>query len=57
MVERLIQTLKTRLAVLYIDPNWSNETLSDRHANIIENICLIAKKATRTMPFEAPFWA
>ena len=55
MVERLIQTIKRRLAVLDIDPNWSNETLSSRLANIIENIRLIPNKTKRTIPFEAHF--
>ena len=55
MVERLIQTIKRRLAVLDIDPNWSNETLSSRIANIIENIRLIPNKTTNTTPFEAHF--
>ena len=41
MVERLIQTIKRRLAVLDIDPTWSNTTLTNRLANIIENIRLI----------------
>ena len=35
MVERLIQTTKRRLAVLDIDPNWSNTTLANKLANII----------------------
>ena len=55
MVERLIQTIKRRLAVLDIDPNWSKETLSSRLANIIENIRLIPNKTTKTTPFEAHF--
>ena len=41
MVERLIQTIKRRLAVLDVDPNWSAVTLANRVANIIENIRLI----------------
>ena len=53
MVERLIQTRKRRLAVLDIDPNWSNETLSTRLARIIKNIRLIPNKTTKTTPFEA----
>ena len=35
MVERLIQTIKRRLAVLDIDPNWFNTTLANRLASII----------------------
>ena len=41
MFERLIQTIKRRLPVLDIDPNWSNTTLANRLANKIENIRLI----------------
>ena len=55
MVERLIQTIKRPLAVLDIDPDWSNETLSSRLANIIENIRLIPNKTTKTTPFEAHY--
>ena len=54
-VERLIQTIKRWLAVLDIDPNWSNETLSTRLASNIENMPLIPNKTTRTTPFEAHF--
>ena len=55
MVERLIQTLKRRLAVLEIDPMWSSETLSASIASIIENIRLIPNKTTKVTPFEAHF--
>ena len=55
MVERLIQTIKRRLAVLDIDPNWSNKTLANRLANIIENIRLIPNTTTKISPFEAQF--
>ena len=55
MVERPIQTIKRRLAVLDIDPNWSSETLSSRLANIIENIRLIPNRTTKITPFEAHF--
>ena len=55
MVERLIQTIKRRLAVLDIDPNWTQTTLSNRLANIIENIRLIPNATTKTSPFEAHF--
>ena len=55
MVERLIQTIKRRLAVLDIEPEWSNETLSSRLANIIENIRLIPNRTTKTTSFEAHF--
>ena len=55
MVERLIQTIKRRLAVLGIDPNWSNTTLTNRLANNIENIRLIPNTTTKLSPFEAHF--
>ena len=55
MVERLIQTLKRRLAVLDTDPMWSSETLSSRIASIIENIRLILNKTTKVTPFGAHF--
>ena len=55
MVERLIQTLKRRLAVIDIDPMWSSETLSAGIASIIENIRLIPNKTTKVTPFEAHF--
>ena len=47
MVERLIQTIKRRLAVLDIEPNWSISTLTNRLANIIENIRLIPNTTTK----------
>ena len=55
IVERLIQTKKRRLAVLDIDPNWSNRTLANRLANITENIRLIPNSTSKTTPFEAHF--
>ena len=55
MVERLIQTIKPRLAVLDIDPKWTQTTLSERLANIIENIRLIPNATTKVTPFEAHF--
>ena len=55
MVERLIQTIKRRLAVLDIDPNWSTVTLANRVANIIENIRLIPNSTTKITPFKAHF--
>ena len=55
MVERLIQTLKRRLAVIDIDPMWSSETLSARIASIIENVRLIPNKTTKVTPFESHF--
>ena len=55
MVERLIQTIKRRLAVLDIDPNWSNTTLTNRLASFIENIRLIPNTTIKISPFEAHF--
>ena len=55
MVERLIRTTKRRLAVLDIDPDWSNTTLANRLTNIIENIRLIPNTTTKRSPFEAHF--
>ena len=55
IVEGLIQTIKRRLAVLDIDPNWSNTTLTNRLANIIQNIRLIPNTTTKITPFEAHF--
>ena len=54
-VERLIETKKRRLAVLDIDPNWSNTTLANRLAKIIENIRLIPNTTTKISLFEAQF--
>ena len=55
MVQRLIQTIKRRLAVLDIDPNWSNTTLANRLGNIIVNIRLISSTTTKISLFEAQF--
>ena len=55
MVERLIQTIKRRLAVLDINPNWSNATLANSITNIIENNRLIPNTTTKIAPFEAHF--
>ena len=55
MVERLIQTIKRRLAVFDIDPDWSNTTPANRLVNIIENIGLIPNTTTKISPFEAHF--
>ena len=53
MNERLIQTIKRRQALLDIDPKWTQTTLSERLANIIENIRLIPNATTEISPFEA----
>ena len=55
MVEGLTQSIKRRLAVLDIDPNWSNKTLANRLANIIENIRLIPNTKSKITPMEAQF--
>ena len=55
MVERLIQTIKRRLAVLDVDPNWSSVTPANRVANNIENIRLIPNSTTKITSFEAHF--
>ena len=55
MVKTLIQTIKRRLAVLDIDPKWTQTTLSEGVANIIENIRLIPNATTKISPFEAHF--
>ena len=55
MVEGQIQTIKQRLAVLNIDPIWTQATLSKRLANIIENIRLNPNATTQSSPFEAHF--
>ena len=55
MVELLIQTTKRRIAVLDVDPNWSNEKLGKRLANVKENIRPIPIRTTAVTPIEAHF--
>ena len=55
MVERLIQTIKRRLAAINVDTNWSNEILASKISAIIENIKLIPNTTTKITPFEAHF--
>ena len=55
MVERLIQTIKRRLAAINVDKNWSKETLANKISAIIENIKLIPNTTTKFPPFEAHF--
>ena len=55
MVERLIQTLKRRIAVMENDPLWSSADLATIVAKIIESIELIPNTTTRMKPFEAHF--
>ena len=55
MVERLIQTLKRRLASMISDPIWSNTTIAEKISAIIESIKLIPNRVTKITPFEAHF--
>ena len=53
MVERLIQTLKRRLATMNIDPIWDNTTIAEKISEIIESIRLIPNRVTKIPAFEA----
>ena len=55
MVERLIQTLKRRLATMNIDPIWDNTTIAEKISEIIESIRLIPNRVTKNPPFQAHF--
>ena len=55
MLERLIQTIKRRLAAINGDNNWSKETLASKISAIIEIIKLIRNTTTKITPFEAHF--
>ena len=55
MVERLIQTLKRRIAVMEHDPLWSSADLATIVAKIIESIGLIPNATTKIKPFVAHF--
>ena len=55
MVERLIQTLKRRLATMNIDPIWDNTTRAEKITEIIESIRLIPNRITKIPPFQAHF--
>ena len=55
MVERLIQTLKRRIAVMEHDPLWSSADLATIVAKIIESIRLIPNATTKIKPFVAHF--
>ena len=55
MIERLIQTIKRRLSVLYMDTNWSHVTLADMVAEIIKEIKIIPKTTTKIAPYTAHF--
>ena len=51
MVERLIQTLKRRIATMNTDPIWDNTTIAEK----IESIRLIPNRVTKIPPFQAHF--
>ena len=55
MVERLIQTLKRRLATMNINSMWDNTTIAERISEKIESIRLIPHSVTKIPPFEAHF--
>ena len=55
MVERLIQTLKRRLATMNIDSIWDNTTIAGKITKIIESIRLIPNRITKIPPFQAHF--
>ena len=55
MVERLIQTLKRRLATMNIDPIWDNTTIAEKISEINESIRLIPNRVTKIPPFHAHF--
>ena len=55
MVERLIQTIKRRIAVMEHDPLWSSADLATIVAKIIESIRLIPNATTKIKPFVAHF--
>ena len=55
IVERIIQTVKRRLALFDVDPNWSSVTLANRVASIIESIRVITNSTTKITQFEAHF--
>ena len=55
MVERLIQTLKRRLASMISDPIWNNTTIAEKISAIIESIRLIPNRVTKITAFEAHF--
>ena len=55
MVERLIQTLKRRLATMNIDPIWDNTTIAEKITEIIESIRLIPNRVTKIPTIQAHF--
>ena len=55
VVERLIQTIKRRIAIMQSDPPWSNADLAQIVTKIIQSIRLIPNSITKIKPFEAHF--
>ena len=55
IVERLIQTIKRRIAIMQSDPLWSNADLAQIVTKIIQSIRLIPNSVTKIKPFEAHF--
>ena len=55
MVERLIQTIKRRIAVMEHVPLWSSSDLATIVAKIMESIRIIPNTTTKLKPFEAHF--
>ena len=55
MIERLIQTIKRRLSAINSDTNWSQVTLADKVAQIIQEIKLIPNTSTQITPYTAHF--
>ena len=55
MIERLIQTIKERLSVLNNDINWSQITVADKIAEIIQEIKLIPNTTTKIASYTAHF--
>ena len=53
MIERIIQTLKMRLAAINIDDKWSKETLDAKISTIIQNIKLILITKITTTHYES----
>ena len=54
-LERLIQTIKRRIAIMQSDPLWSNADLAQVVTKIIQFIRLILNSVTKIKPFEAHF--
>ena len=55
MVERLIQTIKRRIAIMQSDSLWSNADLAQIVTKIIQSLRLVTNSVTKIKPFEAHF--